>query len=213
MKHFKSLFTIIPTTAPTTSFPAYSVSMAFNWMPIASTSSTKRIQTWQANELTLIQATAQGQYSNRSNALADHEELAWLSSQPTPTPQGQIDLRHAIWNLFDPGQFAVTDGMQADLNGLAAAQPSFSISSFDNYLFLEAIPTPGASLAQAFMIATNTSDSHENPGSSPESGTVLLTFIGLALIGFSGLHLTKRLFLHLRCKVLKTIKPGLRNPK
>lgn len=151
-------------------------------------------QSWQAIELTLNQAAASGAFSGTSghgvgsNALADYEEVAWLSAQAAPTPQSQVDLQHTIWNVFDPGAFAVTTGMQQILGNLATAQASsYNGFSFANFLFLEATTgNPGdGTFPQAFII----NDTGENiTGSNPiapEPDSVVLLGIGVALIAIS----------------------------
>jgi hypothetical protein len=150
-------------------------------------------QSWQANELTLNQAAISGAFSGTSghgvgsNALADYEEVAWLSAQATPTSQSQVDLQHAIWNVFDPGAFAVTTGMQQILGNLAAAQASsYNGFSFADFLFLEA--TTGSSgdgdFPQAFVLETGGNTGGVNPV-APEPGSVVLLGIGVALIAVS----------------------------
>jgi len=149
-------------------------------------------QTWQANELTLAEAASYGQFSGLNNALVDYEDVAWLSSQATPTQQSQIDLQHAIWNVFDPGQFGITPGMAYYLTSLALAQPYFandSFANFDNYTFVEAIPSPDSSLPQAFVIQSGSAGGGGQSGGSPSpepDATFLLT-VGLAMIAFSRL--------------------------
>jgi hypothetical protein len=150
-------------------------------------------QSWQANELTLNQAATSGAFSGTSghgvgsDALADYEEVAWLSAQATPTLQSQVDLQHTIWNVFDPGAFAVTTGMQQILGNLAAAQASNSDGfSFAEFLFLEATTgSPGdGAFPQAFILDTGGNTSNVNPV-APEPGTVVLLGIGVALIAIS----------------------------
>jgi len=79
----------------------------------------------------------------------------------------------------------------------AAAQPNFSIADFSNSLFAEAIPTPGSSLAQAFVIqAPLPNNGGEDAGSGPEPGTLVLLSIGLALICISKAWTEKALLVH-----------------
>jgi hypothetical protein len=144
-------------------------------------------QTWQANELTLSEAASYGQFSGLIDALTDYEEVGWLSSQATPTAQDQIDLQHAIWNVFDPA-VVVPDDMF--LNGVLAAEAGgISGFDFDNTEFLEAVPVDGTR-AQAFVlqapniIGTGINNG-QDPTSSPEPGAALLVSIGLGLIGIS----------------------------
>lgn len=150
-------------------------------------------QSWQANELTLNQAVTSGAFSGTSghgvgsSAQADYEAIAWLSSQATPTPQSQIDLQHVIWNVFDPGAFAVTTSMAQILGNLAAAQASsYNGFSFGNFLFLEATTgNPGdGTFPQAFIIDTGGNTNGTSPA-VPEPGSVILLGIGVALIAVS----------------------------
>jgi hypothetical protein len=150
-------------------------------------------QSWQANELTLNQAITSGAFSGTSghgvgsNALADYEAIAWLSAQVTPTAQSQVDLQHTIWNVFDPGAFAVTTSMQQILGDLGAAQASsYNGFSFANFLFLEATTgSPGdGTFPQAFVIDTGGNTRGVDPV-APEPGSVVLLGIGVALIAIS----------------------------
>lgn len=139
-------------------------------------------ETWQANELTLDQAATAGQYSGVNNALTAYEDVAWLSSQATPTAQSQIDLQHTIWNIFDPGQFSVTTGMGDYMRELAAAQSGFSDSGFASYSFIEAPGNSGTNgHPQAFVIQL--AGGQTGQGSSPEPDSIVLLIVGLGLIG------------------------------
>jgi hypothetical protein len=152
-------------------------------------------QAWQANELTLAEAASYGQFSGLNNAIVDYEDVAWLSSQATPTQQSQIDLQHVIWNVFDPGQFAITPGMAYYLTSLALAQPYFvsdnndNFANFDNYTFIEAIPSPDSSLPQAFVIQSGSAGGGGQSGGSatPEPDATFLLAVGLGMITFSRL--------------------------
>jgi len=144
-------------------------------------------QTWPATELTLDQAANSGQFSGPSNALEGYEEVAWLSSlwfTESLTTQDQIDLQHAIWNVFDPGALALPDDQflaavqAAEADGIAGLD-------FDNYRFLEAIPEESGSRAQAFVLYEPSNTNTQNPAPSPEPVDAFLLFIGLGLIGIS----------------------------
>ncbi len=144
---------------------------------------------WQANELTLSEAAQFGAFSgaaydNGSTALDNYEEVAWLSSQPTSTEQNQIDLQHAIWNIFDPGAFAVTSGMQTYLTGWQSAlNTGLDPSWFDDYLFVEATSgAPGdGTFPQTFVIETGSGQNNSSP-TTPEPGSIVLLSIGVALL-------------------------------
>ena len=143
-------------------------------------------QTWQANELSLNEAAASGQFSTDGDALAGYQEIAWLSAQPTPTDQSQIDLQHAIWSVFDPAQYTISPGLQASFN--AAEANNFIGFDFNEYMFLEAIPGSNP-LAQAFVIDTPVQGSEGvDPPDSPEPGGTVPILIGLGLIVISRLH-------------------------
>lgn len=140
-------------------------------------------QTWQAYEFTLSEAANQGQYSGQTNALIGYEDVAWLSSQATPTAQDQINLQHAIWDIFYPGTFAANNYTNSLLK---EARSDFSGFDFADYLFLEAVPTQGTNLAQAFVIETvTTGGGGQNPGTAAEPGSWILLSAGLGLIVMS----------------------------
>lgn len=147
-------------------------------------------QTWSATLLTLDAAAAGGQFSylGPSLALAGYEQVAWLSSfyfsAPSLTTADQIDLQHAIWDVFDPGVFTLPD--DTFLTNIEAAEAG-GIAGFDftDYQFLEAIPQNGGR-AQSFVLYTGGSNNNSNPGAPEPEGAVLL-FIGLSLIGLSQL--------------------------
>jgi hypothetical protein len=146
-------------------------------------------QTWSATELTLDQAASGGQFSSLSNGLVGYEQVAWFSSiwfSESLTTEDQIDLQHAIWNVFDPGAFTLPG--DPFLNALQAAEPSgIAGLDFDNYQFLEAIPENGYR-AQAFVIYKPGNNNGQNPSSSPEPASAILLFIGFGLIGISKLR-------------------------
>jgi hypothetical protein len=134
-------------------------------------------ESWTADELTLDQAAADGQFSQDANALQGYEDVGFLSQQTTSSPQNQIDLQEAIWNVFAPGTYAVTTGMQAYLNLLTTS--AFTNFDFDAVQFLEdADQGPGR--AQAFVI---------DPPAVPEPSTLAMMGGGALLIG---LGITKR---------------------
>lgn len=147
---------------------------------------------WLADELTLSQAAQSGifsgaAYNHGTTALANYEEVAWLSSQSTLDNQAQIDLQHDLWNVFDPGAFTtVTPGMQAYLTAWQNANTAgFDPTYFDNYLFLEASSgTPGnGTYPQTFVLLTTSTHTGEL---LPEPRSIVFVVIGLGLIGFAG---------------------------
>jgi hypothetical protein len=150
-------------------------------------------QSWLANELNLNQASGSGAFSGTSNALTGYEEVAWLSSQATPNPQDQIDLQHVMWNVFDPGSFGTTTGMQAYLDNWEANGLALDSSYYGNYVFLEATAgTPGdGSFPQTFVFLTP-GNPDINP-ITPEPDSIILLAIGLSLIAIAGIRHAKRL--------------------
>lgn len=132
-------------------------------------------ESWTANELTVGQAAATGQFSqlsNYTNAVAGYEEVGFLSQQTTSSPQNQIDLQQDIWNVFAPGTYAVSTGMQAYLGLLTT--PAFADFDFNTVRFLEDVnQSPGR--FQAFVI--------DPPPDAPEPNTIVLLAGGALLIG------------------------------
>lgn len=144
-------------------------------------------QSWLANELDLSQAAASGAFSSFPNALTGYEEVAWLSAQATSNPQDQVDLQHVMWNVFDPGSFSTTTGMQAYLDNWEANGLGLDSSYYSNYVFLEAADgTPGdGSFPQTFVFPT-TGNTNTTSG-SPEPDSMVLFSIGLSLIAIAGI--------------------------
>ena len=130
-------------------------------------------ETWTANELTVAQAAATGQFSGSSNALAKYEDVGFLSQQTTSSAQNQIDLQQDIWNIFAPHTYTVTTGMQTYLNLLTTT--AFTNFNFQTVRFLEDVNQGGSGQAQAFVI--------DPPAATPEPGTVVLLGSGFLLIG------------------------------
>jgi hypothetical protein len=135
--------------------------------------STRLFESRMANELTLAEAASTGQFRGDSNALAGYAEVGFLSQQTTNSPQNQIDLQHDIWNVFAPGRYSVTTGMQSYLDLLTTS--SYADFDFDSLLFLEDVNQ--TSPAQAFVI--------DPPASAPEPGTIALLSAGVVLIGIA----------------------------
>jgi PEP-CTERM motif len=135
-------------------------------------------QSWFANALTLNQAAATGQFSSDVNAFTDYEKVGFLSEQTTSTPQNQIDLQHDIWNVFDPGTYSVTAGMQTFLDGLATS--AFTNFNFNGLIFLEDA-NQSRGRAQAFVFDP------VDPVATPEPGTLALMGISAILIGLGKL--------------------------
>jgi len=136
-------------------------------------------QSWTANELTLDQAVSSGQFSNDTNALVGYEQVGFLFEQTTSSPQNQVDLQQDIWNVFDPGRYAVSPGMQAYLDLLAT--PAYANFNYGTVRFLEDV-NQGTGRAQAFVI---------DPPDAPEPGTIALMSCGALLIGLGRMRRRK----------------------
>ena len=135
-------------------------------------------QTWTANELTLGQAATGGQFSSDPDALADYKEIGFLSQQTTSSAQNQIDLQEDIWNVFAPGRYSVTTGMQDYLDTLST--PALTSFDFNSVLFLEDADQTDPGRAQAFVI--------DPPSATPEPGTIVLLGGGLSMVVMGSLR-------------------------
>lgn len=146
---------------------------------------------WLANELTLGEAQAGGEFSGSNYQSTGYQEVAWLASYffttPALTTADQVDLQHAIWDVFDPGEFALPN--DSFLNSVWAAESSgMADLNYADYVFLEAIPSADT-VAQSFVI-------YEPIGSggggqqelAPEPANLVLAAIGIVLIGLSQMH-------------------------
>lgn len=128
-------------------------------------------ETWQANEYTLAEAASSGIFSGQPNSLNNYELVGVMAATPTTTQQSQIDLQQAMWNVFDPGAFAVTSAMAADT---ATAESEISGFDFSGIRYLEPVIT-GHNEAQAFAFV--------DAAPTPESATGLIMAAGLIRIG------------------------------
>lgn len=88
-------------------------------------------QTWEANVFSVSQAAASGMFGGQPDALAEYELIGVLSTLAAPTDQNKIDLQHAIWNVFAPGQFSTTPGMSAYDSTALAEIPGFDFSGLE----------------------------------------------------------------------------------
>jgi hypothetical protein len=125
-------------------------------------------QSWMVNELTLDQAWTTGQFSGDAGALTDYKDVGFLSQQTTMSIRDRINLQYDIWNVFAPGRYPVTTGMQTYLDLLTS--PAYTDFDFNTVLFLE--DQSRTSPAQAFVV---------DPVAA-EPGTALLVGVGALLI-------------------------------
>lgn len=126
-------------------------------------------ESWSANELTLAQAVSGGQFANLPGAYQLIGELAEL---PATTPQEQIDKQHNIWNVADPGLFALDAGMKQELQEIAS-----STADLSNLTFLEGTsPYP----VQPFVLIS----------AAPEP--VETALVGIGIIGIAAILAKRR---------------------
>jgi hypothetical protein len=138
-------------------------------------------ETWNADELTVDQAAATGQFSSDPDALNKYKEIGFLSQQVTNSAQDQIDLQEDVWNVFAPGRYEVTAGMQSYMNLLTPS--AFTTFDFSTVLFLEDANPTESSRVQSFVI--------DPPTSAPEPATVVLIGSGVLLIGIGKIRKRK----------------------
>ena len=137
---------------------------------------------WQANLLSLSQASATGYFSADPGALAGYEEIAWLDAQSYQNTAEQIGLQYAIWNVF--GTYATTaDSRAYTAQANLAAASGYQGFNFSDVEFIEQIGgvvgRPGTE--QAFVLTT------------PEASTLWLLLVGLTLVAAAH-HLLHRRF-------------------
>ena len=77
--------------------------------------------TWQANILNVGEASASGFFGG-SDATAQYERVAWLSTQTWTDSAEQIGLQYAIWNAFDPGSTTSAGALQYEQEADAAVR-------------------------------------------------------------------------------------------
>jgi hypothetical protein len=142
--------------------------------------------TWQANILNVGEASASGFFGG-SDATAQYERVAWLSTQTWTDSAEQIGLQYAIWNVFDPGSTTSADALQYEQEADAAAAGSYSGFDFTPFRFIQEVGVlsgqPGAK--QAFVYETSTSGPDflsVQPTGAPEPGTWLMLVSGGLLL-------------------------------
>ena len=100
-------------------------------------------ETWSANEWTLAEAVAMGQFSGDPNALIDYETVGVLGDFTISTPQQEIDIQHDMWNVFNPGTFAVDTEMNLDM---IAAVGEISTYDFGYTRYIEGVVPSGGGI-------------------------------------------------------------------
>ena len=140
---------------------------------------------WQANQLTLSQASAAGFFATNPGALAGYEEIAWLDAQSYQNAAQQIGLQYAIWSVFGtPPTTAESLSYEAQAN--AAAASGYRGFSFNNVRFIEQIGgVPGQNgTEQAFVYwESPVGQSGISIQATPEAATALL--LSLCLISLA----------------------------
>ncbi len=138
---------------------------------------------WQAGILTLPQAAASGFFTG-SDVLAGYERAAWLSVQSYSTPDQQVGLQHAIWNIF--GSTAETpDSLSYEAAADAAAASNYAGFDFSQFRFIQQAGAVAGSLntEQAFVFQDGFIDGMTGQSAAtPEPGTVSLFGFGALLI-------------------------------
>ena len=149
---------------------------------------------WQANLLSLSQASATGFFSADPAALAGYEEIAWLDAQAYTNPTEQIGLQYAIWNVF--GTYATTpDSLAYTAEANAAAASGYQGFSFNNVRFIEQIGgvvgQNGTEQAFVYWEAPPT-ESLNTARATPEPATASLVLLGLLSFATIGRLLDRR---------------------
>jgi len=137
-------------------------------------------ETWQANEDTLAQADATGMFAGN---LTGYEMVGVMSTMSAPTPQSQIDLQEAMWNVFDPGAFVVTAGMAAD-NATAAGE--IAGFNFSVVRYLEPVLPPSGGVKADVAVAPPQPFVFDVPKKlefTPEPWSAVLMGLGLVVVG------------------------------
>ncbi len=139
---------------------------------------------WQANLLSLQEASTSGFFSTGSEA--GYKEVAWLSTQSYADTNYQIALQHAIWSIFGsaPNNLSpVQNSYMTDyLNAAAsAAAGGYAGIDFNNFVFIQqAGAVAGATGTKQALVFEGIPN---NPNSAtPEPGTWAMIAGGLALV-------------------------------
>jgi hypothetical protein len=140
---------------------------------------------WVTNLLSLAEVSTTGYFSSLPDALADYEEVAWLSSQGYANTDQQVALQHAIWNVFgsapanqNPAQDSYLAAYQSGV--AAAALGGYSNFDFSDFVFIEKLgDAPGQPGTKQAFIYTGI---QPNLSQTPEPGTWVMIAGGLALV-------------------------------
>jgi hypothetical protein len=140
---------------------------------------------WQANLLTLSQASASGYFATYPNAMAGYEEIAWLDAQTYTNTTQQIGLQYAIWNVF--GNYATSAASLAyTAQANDAAASGYQGFSFSNVRFIEQIGGVAGQngTEQAFVYWEAPPAQPENVAlATPEPATLWLALLVLVSLG------------------------------
>jgi hypothetical protein len=135
-------------------------------------------QSWQAYEYTLSDAVSQGMFSGFADAELGYKKIGWLSAQTYSTPEEEVALQYAVWDVFGTTP-ALSGGRLTAYNAYETAlatQVTNDFAGFDfaGTRFLEQVGgVVGASgTHQAFVFAITTTDGHQS--STPEPGTLVM---------------------------------------
>ncbi|MEP6714806.1 MAG: hypothetical protein ABJC09_04490 [Terriglobia bacterium] len=140
--------------------------------------------TWQAQLLSLSQASITGFFSSNPASLAKYERVAWLDAQPYSTTAEQIGLQYAIWDVF--GSYRSSpESLLYEASADRAAALNFAGVDFSQVRFIE--QTGGVAgqsgTKQAFVFWQSLpSDSVTVNNPTPEPQSLLLTLSGGLLI-------------------------------
>lgn len=137
-------------------------------------------QTWSANEWTLAEAVSMGQFSSDPNALQEYELIGVLDDFTLSTPQQEIDIQHLIWDVTDPGAFAMDAEMNLDLIAATGAIPTYD---FEYARYIEGATSGGGGIRSLAAIDPVQPFVTTLTG-TPEPSTWYLILTGLVMIAF-----------------------------
>jgi hypothetical protein len=141
-------------------------------------------ETWSAYEYSLADAIDHGMFSSGfGDPTLGYESVGWLSAQTYSTPEEEVGLQYAIWDVFADVNALSGDEATAyqHYENLLTAEIGNNFADFDfsHTTFLE--PTTGAVGAtgtkQAFVFAVTSGGGDQT--SAPEPGTIVMIGSGL----------------------------------